>query len=273
MVFLAGAGLINDWAEQEDEIDFEGHKLWSLEENTILNIRYLYGLASIICPASFASESDENDNLFDELLIRMKEYFLNKNFDGKSLFRVLSKQSRNERNIKPEILWKVLELIFVVGFFEKDEVDSDGVFNKSLSLRTGRSSALLTKCVIQIVGDTLRQFSAVVAEKSSSKLQNFKFDLAHQKEFMSFLFDDADTGEYEKAETDSDHHVVFEIEDDCSSGRERFRSFDEPIAKISEFTANPAEIRGESYELLFKSIENRRAILTPVAEQRHKTII
>ena len=103
--------------------------------------------------------------MFDEILFKLKEFFLHRNLDGKSLFRVLSKQvqnrSKNDTTIKREILWKMLELIFVTAFFQKDDDDNDGVFNASLDFshfheEGYKYNSLLTKCIIQIVSDTLR---------------------------------------------------------------------------------------------------------------------
>ena len=127
----------------------------------------------------------------------MKEFFLHRNLDGKSLFRVLSRQvqnrSKSDTAIKREILWKVLELIFVTAFFQKDDADNDGIFNASLDFSHFHEegyqyNSLLTKCVIQIVSDTLRQFSAVLPEKSSTHYEQFQFDLVQQKQMVDFLF-------------------------------------------------------------------------------------
>ena len=61
---LLGAGMVRqeDLEEQarmlgeqnlrENSI-FEGHKLWTLKEEDLLEIRYLFALVCIICPAHF----------------------------------------------------------------------------------------------------------------------------------------------------------------------------------------------------------------------------
>ena len=90
------------------------------------------------------------------MLFQIKAFFIQRNLDGKSLFRVLSKQvhsnwdaygsdssrtkgltggaSRNSDNtesIKEEILWKVYEMIFVIAFFCKDDVTANSVLGKN----------------------------------------------------------------------------------------------------------------------------------------------
>lgn len=51
------------------------------------------------------------------------------------------------------------------------------------------------------------------------------------------------------------------------------QSFDEPIAKVSEFTLNPFHFAEGSYQQLSESIEKRKAILTPRAESRQQSLL
>ena len=71
----------------------------------------------------------------------------------------------------------------------------------------------------------------------------------------------------------SEKLVVMQMDEDCSSSRGRLRSFDEPIAKVSEFSLNPVHLKEESYQLLSESIEKRKAILTPRAESRRQSML
>ena len=79
----------------------------------------------------------------------------------RACFACWANRCKNDTTIKREILWKMLELIFVTAFFQKDDDDNDGVFNASLDFshfheEGYKYNSLLTKCVIQIVSDTLR---------------------------------------------------------------------------------------------------------------------
>jgi len=65
----------------------------------------MFGLLVLICPTDFyiecgsikdLSESKmDNTQVFDEMLYQIKSFFIQRNFDGKSLFRVLSKQAHS----------------------------------------------------------------------------------------------------------------------------------------------------------------------------------
>lgn len=82
-------------------------------------------------------KKEEDLQIFEELIFQIKEFFINRNLDGKSLFRVLSKQAQkyfsdkekhspnvstdfNYSQYKDELLCKVFELVFVVSFFCKE---------------------------------------------------------------------------------------------------------------------------------------------------------
>jgi hypothetical protein len=104
---------------------------------------------SVVCPKEFfitagsikdilaEAKRDQNLQIFEEIIFQIKEFFINRNLDGKSLFRVLSKQAQkyfsnkerpslnastefNYAQYKDELLCKVFELVFVVSFFCKE---------------------------------------------------------------------------------------------------------------------------------------------------------
>ena len=88
----------------------------------------------------------------DELLYQLKAFFLARNLDGKSLFRVLIKKAGIDKKapVPQEISWKILELIFVVFFICRDKSEEciyslalNGLNNKSQEI-----NSLLSKSVI-----------------------------------------------------------------------------------------------------------------------------
>ena len=90
--------------------------------------------------------------MFEEMKLFFNERFL----DGKSLFRVLQKQTfqndKNDGKLQQEIAWKLLELIFLIDFLQKDENDSE-IFKIGLDFggsEIGRvkTNPLVTKCII-----------------------------------------------------------------------------------------------------------------------------
>ena len=239
----------------------------------MLNLRFMLSFLTVICPKEFFIEAgsirdimksqgsgdaagerkdqpkDQNDDLqiFEEIMYQVREFFINRNLDGKSLFRVLSKQaqkyfSKKERGgvhqamnmnmstefnyaqYKDELLCKVFELVFVVAFFCKDSSGSqtDSVFDKAINnlcnsaqsttnaewIRRNQNlpdskgevtetpmgvglqadslkhevNSLLTKSVIQIVGDVLKQFTAVLPNQAAGQEQYLKmFNLKDDK--------------------------------------------------------------------------------------------
>lgn len=103
----------------------------------------------------------------DHLLHLIKTFFERRMFDGKNLFRVLSKCSEQE-----DIRMKMFELAFLVCFFSKDlacqsmdayiedeTMPQLNVFNSATNQLHERCNPMLTKCIFQIVGDTLKQFT------------------------------------------------------------------------------------------------------------------
>jgi hypothetical protein len=85
-------------------------------------------------------------------------------FDGKNLYRVLSKCMDQE-----DIRIKVFELVFLVCFLSKDNDTSKvdayvedsrkfhlNIFNHALSSLDHTFNPVLTKCILQIVGDILK---------------------------------------------------------------------------------------------------------------------
>ena len=130
----------------------------------------------------------------------MKIFFINRNLDGKGIFKVLSKQAQLNHGqstlMREEIMWKLFELVFAIAFFSKDAKNCEfsEIFNMALNNLSRRKeemsapttpalgktvkaitfdfhavpepnlevNSLLTKSVIQIIGDILKQFTAVI---------------------------------------------------------------------------------------------------------------
>lgn len=69
----------------------------------------------------------------------MKTFFINRNLDGKGIFKVLSKQAQVSHGqstlMREEILWKLFELVFAIAFFSKDAKNSEfsEIFNMALN--------------------------------------------------------------------------------------------------------------------------------------------
>ncbi len=66
---------------------------------------------------------DDIDTLemFDQLLIQIKQYYIKQNLEGKSLFRILVKTADGKQDTLPdEVLWKVFELVFTIAYFNKN---------------------------------------------------------------------------------------------------------------------------------------------------------
>lgn len=108
----------------------------------------------------------------NHLLHLLKAFFERRCFEGKSLFRVLSKCCEQE-----DIRMKIFELVFLVCFFCKDlptdkldayceesRVLSLNVFNSACNSLHYHCNPMLTKCIFQIVGDTLKQFTLTQEE-------------------------------------------------------------------------------------------------------------
>ena len=78
--------------------------------------------------ALFGNKEIEVGQIFDEVLFLLKEFFIQRNLDGKSLFRVLIKEKMKGQEIQEEILWKIFELIFTVGYM----IRSHDIFDLAL---------------------------------------------------------------------------------------------------------------------------------------------
>ncbi|TNV81462.1 hypothetical protein FGO68_gene17498 [Halteria grandinella] len=103
----------------------------------------------------------------DHILHLIKIFFERRMFDGKNLFRVLSKCCDQE-----DIRLKIFELVFLVCLFSKDfpigKIESYcdeekrqqlNIFNSATNNLHERCNPMLTKCIFQIAGDTLKQFT------------------------------------------------------------------------------------------------------------------
>lgn len=102
----------------------------------------------------------------------MKAFFERRQFDGKNLFRVLSKCSEQE-----DIRLKIFEIVFIVCFFCKDintskidiyceesKRDLMNIFNNACNHLHELCNPMLTKCIFQIIGDGLKQFTLSTEE-------------------------------------------------------------------------------------------------------------
>ena len=98
---------------------------------------------------------------FEHILYLIKTFFKKRMFDGKNLFKVLSKCCDQE-----DIKWKIFELLFVVCFFCKDMAsDFDfyylkdkhlNIFNNACNTLHSDCNPMLSKCIFQVVGDALK---------------------------------------------------------------------------------------------------------------------
>ena len=90
---------------------------------------------------------------------------------------------KKEAPIKQELLWKILELTFVIAFLKKDCDGGDKSLNLAFDFNQnednvfGPKNILLTKCVFSIVNETLTEFQAVLPSNSGSQLSKFQFDI------------------------------------------------------------------------------------------------
>lgn len=134
--------------------------VWQLQQRQFLDLHFMLAFLANQCPEEFqlgvgsiknvigkADEGHEIDDVraFDELLFQIKQFFISRNLDGKTLFRVLSRQAQQQlapnvelpaahSQLREELLWKVQELVFLVCFFwRKDPIFNAGVDNLETS--------------------------------------------------------------------------------------------------------------------------------------------
>ncbi|CDW77431.1 UNKNOWN [Stylonychia lemnae] len=115
--------------------------------------------------AIFDQKQQQREN-FDHLLQLIKSFFKKRMLDGKNLFKILSKYTEQD-----DIRWKIYELVFAVCFFCKDiQTDLDfywvkdrhaNIFNNSISQLYSECNPMLTKCIFQVLGEILKQFTIV----------------------------------------------------------------------------------------------------------------
>lgn len=97
----------------------------------MLELRFIAQVLAKIRPEEFVFEDEEIR--FNDLIYLFRQFFLNRNFDGKTLFRVLGKQYSAKDHLlqtSDEVAWKLLELTLLVAFFCRggvDELLSDAV--------------------------------------------------------------------------------------------------------------------------------------------------
>ena len=81
----------------------ETPEVWAFRTDNLLNLRFMLSFLTVICPREFfiragsikdvfnEKHGEEDLQLFEEIIFQIKEFFINRNLDGKNLFRVLSK--------------------------------------------------------------------------------------------------------------------------------------------------------------------------------------
>lgn len=81
----------------------DAHEIWAFRTENILDLRFMLSFLTVVCPKEFfiaagsmknilgSQKKDANLQFFEEIIFQIKEFFINRNLDGKSLFRVLSK--------------------------------------------------------------------------------------------------------------------------------------------------------------------------------------
>lgn len=66
--------------------------IWTIKANRFQELSFIMELLIELQPDEFY-ERDSEILTHDDILIQMKDFFLNRNLDGKALFRVLTKQA------------------------------------------------------------------------------------------------------------------------------------------------------------------------------------
>jgi len=140
-------------------------RIWQLMQKDLIDLKFMLSLLVLIDPLEFQNVCHEEIGaleLFDQILIQLKQYYAKQNLEGKSLFRILVKTADGKQDVLPEeALWKVFELVFTVAYFNKNQpsfemnlVHQDHqMFKKSDGVEV---NSILTKSVIQIVSDVLK---------------------------------------------------------------------------------------------------------------------
>ena len=140
-------------------------RIWQLMQKDLIDLKFMLSLLVLIDPLEFQNIYHEEIGaleLFDQILIQLKQYYAKQNLEGKSLFRILVKTADGKQEGLPEeALWKVFELVFTIAYFNKSHpsfemnlVHQDHqMFKKSDSVEV---NSILTKSVIQIVSDVLK---------------------------------------------------------------------------------------------------------------------
>ena len=156
--FLEAFGL--SWVKNDQTEQFEGHKLWTLKNEEILNVKFILSILHVMCPnevqldcqsfESLLSPEYEDISVFNEICFNIKQVFLAKNLDGKTLFKVISQQQSANSKINEQVSWKLIELTFVIAYLNgAGQIDF-------------KTSILNTKCVLNIVSDVLNEFKVIM---------------------------------------------------------------------------------------------------------------
>lgn len=132
--------------------------IWALQTKDIVSLKFMMTYLVLLCPAEFCNQAGscqqllecevEEKEILNELLFQLKAFFIERNLEGKSLFKVLirkadprsSIQQQNTTQYMDEILWKVYELIFAVAFFIKGQ-DQSCIFTKALANLSSNAAA------------------------------------------------------------------------------------------------------------------------------------
>ena len=180
--FLDAFGLSH--LKTDQNCNLTGHKLWTLKNDEILSVKFILSLLHVMFPSevqldcqtfqSLLSPEYEEISVFNEICFNIKELFLSKNLDGKSLFKVISQQC-GQKKISEKASWKLLELTFVIGYLNETQ------FERSTSI-------LNTKCVFNIVSDVLNEFKVIMPHQEVGALDNFQYDLRKQQNIANSMF-------------------------------------------------------------------------------------
>ena len=103
--FLVSTGLLkdDDFSQQkvkEQHELFQGHKLWTLGQSDIVEAKFMMAFLTVITEneeqiedySDFMNLQKDTYLVLEELLYQLKFFFLSRNLDSKSLFRVYNRK-------------------------------------------------------------------------------------------------------------------------------------------------------------------------------------
>ena len=93
----------NELQNQSDHQIFNNNIVWAIKHRDILDLKFMLAFLVVINSREFSIQIGSVSDLvslnveqpiFDEILSQMKTFFINRNLDGKGIFKVLSKQAQ-----------------------------------------------------------------------------------------------------------------------------------------------------------------------------------